>query len=98
MHTTGMRHYVIAYDIADDKRRDRVVKALKGTGYRVQYSLFEAELSEESLLQLRMTIGRAIVPSEDSVIYYSRCGHCREDVIRDGKSLDPLDDEDMYFL
>jgi CRISPR-associated protein Cas2 len=98
MKTTGMRHYVIAYDIADDKRRDRVVKALKGTGFRVQYSLFEAELSEESLLELRMSINRVIDIGEDSVIYYSRCGHCRQDVIRDGHTPDPLEDEDMYFL
>lgn len=93
-----MKHYVIAYDIADDKRRTRIVKALKGVGHRVQYSLFEAELSEESLIRLRMAVGRIIKASEDSVIYYPRCGHCRDAALRDGVSRDPLADEDYYFM
>ncbi|TVQ95835.1 MAG: CRISPR-associated endonuclease Cas2, partial [Desulfovibrionales bacterium] len=33
--------YVVCFDIVDDPIRYRVAKALKGTGYRVQKSVFE---------------------------------------------------------
>lgn len=95
---TGMKRYVIAYDIADDKRRSNVVKELKNVGYRIQYSLFEADLTMEALIGLRMRIGDVIKRTEDSVIYYARCARCQKDVIRDGLSVNPLDDEDMYYL
>ena len=34
-------HYTVAYDITDDKRRNKVAKILKDFGKRVQYSVFE---------------------------------------------------------
>jgi CRISPR-associated protein Cas2 len=41
--------YVVAYDIADDGRRNRVARFLEGWGRRVQKSVFECELSPEEL-------------------------------------------------
>ena len=96
--TVGMKRYIIAYDIADDKRRSRVVRELKSVGYRVQYSLFEAELSDQTLIELRMRISRVIKHTEDRVIYYGRCARCRDDAIREGLQTNPLDDGDMYML
>jgi len=36
--------YIIAYDIADNKRRLRVVKTLESWGYRIQESVFQLRL------------------------------------------------------
>ncbi|UOF92507.1 CRISPR-associated endonuclease Cas2 [Fodinisporobacter ferrooxydans] len=91
-------HYVIVYDIADDRRRNHVVKALKDYAYRVQYSVFEAELKPDSLLKLRRRISKLIHLKEDSVIYYSRCGRCRGEEIREGKTYSVLDDEDWFYV
>lgn len=98
MKTVGMKRYIIAYDISDDRRRNRVVRELKNVGYRVQYSLFEAELSNQTLVELRMRIARVIKHTEDRVIYYGRCARCRDDTIREGVQTNPLDDEDLYML
>jgi len=38
---------VVAYDIIDDKRRNRVAKTMEDYGTRVQYSVFECVLEEE---------------------------------------------------
>lgn len=39
-----MKHYVIAYDIPDDSRRDKVATLLVSYGERVQLSVFECWL------------------------------------------------------
>ena len=44
---------VVSYDISDDKRRRMVAKLLEGYGYRVQYSVFECDLSLKQLQKLR---------------------------------------------
>lgn len=37
--------YLISYDIAVDKRRTKIAKLLEGFGQRVQYSVFECDLT-----------------------------------------------------
>ncbi|MBI5465978.1 MAG: CRISPR-associated endonuclease Cas2 [Candidatus Kerfeldbacteria bacterium] len=44
---------MIAYDITDDRIRNRLVKILEWFGERVQYSLFECELTEAGEMELR---------------------------------------------
>ena len=70
-------HTVIAYDVADDRRRLRVVGALEDVGDRVQYSVFEAVISPEQLEQLRRRLRRIIDPAVDSVRFYPLCEACR---------------------
>ena len=44
-------HYTVAYDITDDKRRNRVAKILKDFGTRIQYSVFECDTDRRALLR-----------------------------------------------
>jgi CRISPR-associated protein Cas2 len=48
--------YLICYDIADDRRRDRVSRFLEGYGLRIQKSVFECVLTpdQSALLQRRL--------------------------------------------
>ena len=41
--------YIIAYDIADNKRRLRVAKTLESWGYRIQESVFQLRLDSATL-------------------------------------------------
>jgi len=43
---------VIAYDITDDRRRERVSTFLEDYGLRVNYSVFECELEGEEFAQV----------------------------------------------
>jgi CRISPR-associated protein Cas2 len=45
----GDMHFVIAYDIEQDRRRNKVMSALKDYGLRVQYSVFECDLDRARL-------------------------------------------------
>lgn len=67
---------MVSYDIADDKRRNRVAKALEGFGYRVQKSVFECEVTPELCEKMKQRLERRIKPEEDSVRYYQLCQNC----------------------
>lgn len=62
---------VITYDIADDRRRERLSLFLSGYGPRVQLSVFEAALARATDEEdLRRGIRALIDPEEDQVRIY----------------------------
>jgi len=68
--------YVIAYDIADDRRRHQVAKFLEGWGRRVQESVFECDLSTEELEEVVSHLKALMNASEDRCHLYRICGEC----------------------
>jgi CRISPR-associated protein Cas2 len=62
--------WVVSYDIADDKRRRKVVKVMEGYGRRVQFSVFECELNQTKLNRMERALKKAIHPEEDSIRFY----------------------------
>jgi CRISPR-associated protein Cas2 len=67
---------VIAFDVSDDRRRYRVVKALKALAVRVQRSVFDATLDEATLLRLRSDVERHLDTETDCVLYLRLCRAC----------------------
>lgn len=63
------RHYLLTYDVSDDKRRTRLFKLLEGNGDHVQYSVFFCELNEQELVQLRSGVGELIEHDQDQVLF-----------------------------
>lgn len=88
--------WVIAYDIADDKRRGKVVKVLEKYGERVNLSVFECMFTSVQLEKVKKTIAQQIHPVEDSVIYYPLCVECFSKIIRQNKS--PGRPETVYLV
>lgn len=66
---------VVAYDIADDRRRTRLHTLLLGYGEPVQESLFECELDDAGLRRLRAALRRMLRPA-DNVRIYPLCAEC----------------------
>lgn len=66
---------VVMYDIADDKRRTHLHKALKRFGAATQYSVFECLLNDTLLAELRCAVADIVEP-EDNVRYYELCAGC----------------------
>ena len=77
--------YVISYDVVDDRRRGRVVKALLGYAHRVQKSVFEGLFSGQEIVELREKLEKLIEPKEDSVRIYPLCGTCEPKVLISGQ-------------
>lgn len=61
---------IISYDIVKDKRRTKVMKLLKGYGMRVQYSVFECDVSDKQLGKIVEYLRRFIDADTDSVRVY----------------------------
>ncbi len=67
---------VICYDCTDDRRRLRLSKILLDYGYRVQYSVFEADVNKTLFGEMLSRIESVIDTSEDSVRIYHICSGC----------------------
>lgn len=75
---------LIAYDIADSKRLRKVALLCLDFGFRVEYSVFECDLSEE-LFQLFWTRLHTIInPEEDKIIVYCICASCVSRIMSSG--------------
>jgi CRISPR-associated protein Cas2 len=73
--------YVVSYDMSVDKRRTKLAKLLEGFGQRVQYSVFECDLTTAQFAVLWRKVQRIIKPDEgDSVRVYRLCGTCVQQV------------------
>jgi CRISPR-associated protein Cas2 len=78
------RRLVVAYDVADDGRRERVAQVLEDYGVRVQYSVLECVLGHAEYRQLRRVLAERIDPAEDAVAFYRLCLGCGARVRRIG--------------
>jgi CRISPR-associated protein Cas2 len=68
---------VVAYDIPDDRRRERLHNVLLDYGTPVQYSVFECLLEEKDLARMKRAVARVIRPRLDHVRYYYLCAACQ---------------------
>jgi CRISPR-associated protein Cas2 len=80
-------YFVVSYDIPDDKRRMKIHNTLKSYGQRVQYSVFECNLTDTQYAKLRGRLSKLIKPDTDSVRFYFLCVCCRGKVERIGGEL-----------
>jgi CRISPR-associated protein Cas2 len=92
-----MNHYVIVYDIRDDRRRYRVVKALKAYSHWVQYSVFEGLMSSEDFAAVKRWLRWVVDPKEDSLFIYKWCGSCEKNEIRI-RETPLLPDTDEFYI
>jgi CRISPR-associated protein Cas2 len=78
-------YLVVSYDIHDDKRRTRVHKVLKNFGERIQFSVFECDLTKEQILRMQHALMRIIKEEDqDSVRFYHLCDICKRKIDRIG--------------
>ena len=82
----GLSMYlVVSYDIHDDKRRNHIHKVLKNFGERIQFSVFECDLTKEQLLRMQHALKWIIKEDDqDSVRFYHLCDNCQRKIDRIG--------------
>ncbi|HLH66173.1 MAG TPA: CRISPR-associated endonuclease Cas2 [Solirubrobacteraceae bacterium] len=64
----AVRRLLVAYDVADDRRRDKVAVALQHHGERVQYSVFMVDGRPAEFVRLQVTLRSLIDPASDRVL------------------------------
>ncbi len=89
---------IACYDIADNKRLNKVAKILKDYGYRVQYSVFELEVEDYILNKLIKRIEKVIDTEVDSVRYYKLCFECENSLDIIGNKVYIPKEEEYYII
>lgn len=73
--------YLVCYDIADDRRRERIASALLDYGSRIQESVFAAHLDGELYERMTGRIQKLIDAGADRVHVIRLCAPCESGVV-----------------
>jgi CRISPR-associated protein Cas2 len=79
--------YVVAYDIPDDRRRNKLFKVMKGFGIHTQFSVFECTLDDKEFIRMVRKIESVIDKKEDDIKIYPLCNNCLNKVESHGKAV-----------
>lgn len=87
--------YLIAYDITNDRRLNRVRQFLKGYSTGGQKSVYECFLTDGELRYVKKKIERLIREDEDRVHIFTMDGRSRTHAL--GIAVQPKDPEYFYI-
>ncbi len=71
-----MSHYVVCYDVVDNRRRYKVAACLDAYGDRVQRSVFELPIDRTLLDKCLAEIANLIDADADNIAIYRLCAAC----------------------
>ncbi len=89
--------FLITYDIPDTKRRNKIAKILLDFGDRIQYSVFEADLSEDLYEKMKRRLNVQLLEDKDNLIIYRLCKDCKSKIEQLGSG-QVLEDKDFYII
>ena len=75
---------IVAYDVSDDRRRNRLFKLLGSFGVNTQYSFFEMDITRKQFVRLRSEIRKILNLKEDRIAFIFLCERCWDKVERWG--------------
>ena len=76
---------VASYDIADEKRLNKIARVMKDYGDRVLYSVFECLIDEDTFRVMKKRVSEIMDPLRDSVIYFRLCNKCSKQIKHIGR-------------
>ena len=87
-------HIVVAYDVASNRNRRKVHKALHEYIAHVQKSVFEGDVRDDAILRLTERIGESIDRTSDTVRICRLCARCRcaTEIVGAGTFVEAQDD------
>lgn len=71
-------HYLVCFDISDNKKRQRIGKILLHYGYRVQHSVFEIAVSNAAEVERLKKTLKSTLKEEYELRFYRLCLPCRK--------------------
>lgn len=95
--------YIISYDIKSDKLRAKIAKVLENFGKRVQYSVFELQITEKQYETLyRKLILLMSGENLGDIRIYKLCGKCENNISIIGVDLETgpsrSDEENIFII
>lgn len=89
---------LVSYDIPDNKRRTKLAKILEDYGERVQYSVFECDLTAKQQAKLLKEMEGVMVVQEDSIRVYRLCVGCVKEIKALGQAKPPAEEPTVYIV
>lgn len=80
--------YLVSYDIPSDRRRVKLARHLEDYGQRVQYSVFELEVSPEVFQRVKTEMSDLLNLEEDNIRVYPICAACARNVGKVGTAVE----------
>jgi CRISPR-associated protein Cas2 len=71
---------LVSYDIRDQARWRQVYKLMRGSGERIQYSLFRCHLNKTEVERLRWELEKVLAEEDDFLIIHL-CHRCAARVV-----------------
>lgn len=73
--------YLISYDMSNNRLRSKVAKELENFGKRVQFSVFECDISKERLdILYKRLVNIMLSEPEGNIRIYTICADCRNKI------------------
>ncbi|MBQ7585958.1 MAG: CRISPR-associated endonuclease Cas2 [Desulfovibrionaceae bacterium] len=69
-------HTIVAYDISDNRTRNKFFKYLKEKGLHSQKSVFECEMDPVDIKSVQFFAASLSLEPQDSVVIYPICKRC----------------------
>lgn len=73
-------YFLVAYDVSDPKRLQKVFKKLKGFGTHLQLSIFECYLTPREFVLMKDAIEKLIDHEEDRLLIIRCCPTCTNNI------------------
>ena len=90
--------WVISYDITDDKRRRKLSKLLSEYGTRVQFSIFECDISAHEQRVLSQSTRSLLDRRVDKLRWYPLCNSCLVHAVDIGTGIQPGEGREYYLV
>ena len=90
--------FLICYDVVDDSLRSKIVKILESYGERIQYSVFEFNLTKARILEMKNKLIKRKLLNKKRMSFsiYPLCEECYKKVERYGNNK-LLDEKNIVF-
>lgn len=86
---------VVAYDVTDDRRRQKIAKTLEKFGKRCNFSVFECFITEAKIARLQEKL-KSFAGVDDCILYYYLCKSCIKK--REVLGKEPVDSDEIVWV
>ena len=89
---------LVSYDIIEDSKRTKLAKKLLDFGRRVQYSVFECDLTAGQIKEMKKQALKFVDPEQDSLRIYRMCQACSKRIESFGVKKGYEDESDQEVI
>ncbi len=92
-------NFLITYDISNNKRRTKLSELLDKYGTRVNYSVYECELTQRKLdkLLVEVELKKLVDKKYDSFRFYHICKNCIPKSFEFTQREEPFEPKEMFI-